>query len=276
MAISKVTIDGKEMLEYRFRTKLEDGTLVGGEQVVRAETQDELMDKAAENYNQLWRHSREEKLKREMAAPAPEGAKTAPPTFIPKPRPLTAEERMRFTRDIVNPATADEALDLAIEAKLGAKSAEISQSLARNDKNASAIRAAQESTLWAEAHPEVIFSANNRRDLATWIAKHNLEFTVENYDLALQTLAPDLEQMPTSSEGTPTKPLVDTPPSRIAGEGDGSEQRQPKVLPTSPSRRTGTTKGETKQTGKMTVEQFRRLPNEERRKLMRENPDILK
>ena len=274
MAITEVEKDGKKQLQYRFQPTLEDGTPIGGEQVVYGETHDELMDKAAENYQHLYRKNRELLRAEKLGGKAPDGAQPAAPAVTFKPRPLTAEERMQLARDLNNPEKIDSALDLALEAKFGAKPQAVSESVNSNASRAASLHAAQQAEAWRDSHPEFHASPKNVRDIATWIQNRNLEFTVENFDKAYEDLLPALEVAPPSPVRTTPTPESATPDSRIAVAGGGTGQRQTEVppVPTTVSRKTGTTKVTPKKEG-MTADQFRKLTNDERRKFLREHPD---
>ena len=274
MAIKEVEKDGKKLLEYRFQPKLEDGTPIGGEQVVYGETNDELMDKAADNYQHLYRKNREFLLQQKIKAP--EGTAPAPEVRF-KPRPLTAEERMKISREFQDPEKIDAALDLALEAKFGGKPKDVSQSVENNEFNARCMRAAQEAAAWADMHPEFYRSEDNVKKIVGWVENRTMEVTIESLDRALADLGSELERAPAlvtnpaSPEGSQSKPTDATNNSRIAGDVDGSGQRTARV-PTSVKRNTGTTRGAAKKEG-MTAEQFRRLSNDDRRKFLREHPE---
>jgi hypothetical protein len=263
MAITQIEKEGKKILRYEFQPKLEDGTPIGGIQVVEGETHEELMEKAASNYEHLYRKNRELIRGSQLTSTTAE----ASPQF--KTRPLTAAERMQITRDINDPEKIDSALDLAIEAKLGAKPEHVSQTIDKNSRNASSIRAAQEAAVWKDMHPEFYPSQNNVNDIAMWVQNKGLEFTVENFEKAYTELAPALEQAPSSPERTQETPSEAAATSRIAGDGNGTGQRQP---PTSPSRRQATSRGTAKRDG-VTVEQFRLMRPEERKRFIAANPN---
>lgn len=275
MGITKVERDGKEVLEYRFQPKLEDGTAIGGEQVVYGDNYEELMEKQAENYNHLYRKNRELLRQEKLSGKAPEGSVQALPEATFKPRPLTAEERMRFARDINDPEKADAALDLVLGAKFGASPQVFSQSVNNNSTKAAAIYAAQQAAAWRDAHPEFYASKKNCEDIASYIKNRNIEFTYENFEQAYEELSPALETAPPSVARTEPKPVPDTTSSRITETGSGATQRQTEtspVLPTTVSRKTGTTRGTAKKDG-VTAEQFRKMSNSERKDFMRKNPN---
>ena len=163
------------------------------------------------------------------------------------------------------------ALDLALEAKFGGKPQAFSQSVDTNAFSASAMYAAQQATAWRDNHPEFHPSQKNVNDIATWIQNRGMEFTVENFDKAYEDLLPALEVAPPSVERTEATPPPPTADSRITAPDSRSTQRSD--VPTSVSRKTGTTRGEPKKMEGMTTEQFRRLPNDQRRKWLREHPN---
>jgi hypothetical protein len=196
MGIKEVEKDGKKLLEYRWQPKLEDGTAIGGEQVVYGETNDELMDKAADNYTHLYRNNRELNLKAKVS---PEGQTPTPQAPRFNPRPLDAKERLELARDFTNPERIDEAADRLLEAKFGVKASALSERVEKNAADAEAIRAGQEATAWREQHPEVYMSESNVLAIANWVKNRNIPYTVENLNKALADLAPALESSSTSN-----------------------------------------------------------------------------
>lgn len=271
MPITEVEREGKKVLEYRFQPKLEDGTAIGGEQVVYGETHEELMDKAAENYNHLYRKNRELLRLEKLNGKPPEGSTPAPVETRFTPRALTAEERMKLARGITDPEKIDEVLDLALEAKFGAKPQAMAQSVDTNAKRAASIHAAQQAQAWRDEHPDFFTSEKNCRDLALWIENRGLEYTVANFNKAYEDLLPALETAPPSVTRTEPTPVPATADSRITAESRVT-QRSAEV-PSSVPRSTGTTRGAPVKKEGMTAEQFRKLPNQQRRDWLRQHPN---
>lgn len=276
MAITEVEKDGNKVLEYRFQPRLDDGTAIGGEQVVYGATHDELMDKAAENYNNLYRKNRELLRQEKLAGKAPEGSVQAAPQVSFQPRPLTAQERMTLARDLNDPEKVDAALDLALEAKFGGSTQAFSQSVNSNAAQAAAMSAARQAEVWRDSHPEFYASHKNTLDICNWVRNRNMEFTVENLDKALEDLSPALETAPPSVARTDSNANPATTSSRITETGSGATQRQTETptLPTTVSRKTGTTRGGAAKKEGITAEQYYKMDNFQRRKFLRDNPNV--
>jgi hypothetical protein len=275
MSIKQIEKDGKQIYRYEWQPTLEDGTPIGGTQVVEDETYDGLMEKQANNYNHLYRKNREFLRQEKLTGKAPEGSATAMPTVKFTPRQLTAAERMRMTRDIGDPEKIDAALDLAFEAKFGARADVFSQSVNYNSTKAAALYAEQNALAWKDSHPEFYPSDNNVKDIASWVQNRNMEFTIENLNKAYEELSSALETAPPSVARTDSNANQANTTSRITETGSGATQRQtvtPPVVPTTVSRKTGTTRGTPKQDG-ITAEQFRKMTNDERRKFLKDNPN---
>jgi hypothetical protein len=275
MSISQIEKDGKQVYRYEFQPTLEDGTPIGGTQVVEADTQDGVVDALKESYTHLYRKNRELLRKEKLEGKAPEGVKAAAPEVTFQPRSLTAEERMRLARDLNDPEKVDSALDLALEAKFGAKPQEFSQTVGSNSSKAASIYAAQQAEAWRDQHPEFYPSRENVLAIASWVKNRNIEFTIENLEKAYEDLAPALETAPPSVPRTDSTPSPATADSRITAPVGSGTQRQtatPPVVPTTVSRKTGTTRGAPKQDG-VTADQFRRMSNDERRKFLKEHPE---
>lgn len=259
--IEEVVKDGKTTFRYSWQPQLDDGTPIGGLQVVEAESKDALSDEIAKSYTHLYRRNRELMREKELT---PSASAPAPPKF--NPRPLTAAEKLQLARDFADPEKVDSAIDLMLEARLGAKPEAVVSAVNAVDGNAKAIRAAQEAAAWRDAHPNFYPSQKNCQDLATWIQVKGLEFTFANFDKAFEALSPALETAPPSVPETPAKPPETQTPSRIAGADESGTQRQAKV-PSPVTRRQASGAGDTKSAG-LTIEQIKRMPTEEyKRKL---------
>ena len=274
MAIQEVEKDGVKVLEYRFQPRLDDGTAIGGEQVVYGATHDELMDKAADNYNNLYRKNRELLRQEKLAGKAPEGSVQAAPQVKFNPRSMTAEERMRVTRDLFDPEKVQSALDLALEARFGAKPEDFSRSVNTNAAQATILHHEQQAAAWKDMHPEFYPTQKNVRDLWDWIQNRNMEFSVETLNAAYEDLAPALETAPPSATGTDSNASQATTNGRITEQVGGVAQRQTATLPTTVSRKTGTTRGAATKKEGITAEQYYRMDNNQRRKYLRENPNV--
>lgn len=261
--IETIQKDGKMLYKYSWQPTLEDGKPIGGVQVVEAEKAEDIPAKIAENYNHLYRRNRDLMREKELTAVPPQSG-------APKltPRPLTPEERMRIAREFTDPEKVDTALDLALEAKLGAKPQTVADTYNRTDENTAAIRAAQEASAWRDMHPEFYASQQNCTDLATWIQSRGLTFTTANFQKAYEALTPALETAPPSASEIPPKQEETQAPSRIAGGGESDAQPQPRV-PTSVSRRQASGAGTVKADG-LTIEQIRRMPTAEYRQKLRD------
>ena len=259
--IETIQKDGKEIYRYSWQPTLEDGTPIGGAQVVEAENRDDIPAKVSESYNHLYRKNRELKRTAELSG-------TPTPAVKLQPRPLTAEERLRLSREFTDPEKIDGAADLLLEAKLGGKPGVVAQKLDRTDENTAALRAAEEARAWRDAHPEFHPSQQNCTDLATWIESHGLTYTVENFQKAFEALSPALEMKPPSVPETPAKPPETQTPSRIAGADESGTQPQPAV-PTTVTRRQASSSGPVKSEG-LTIEQIQRMPTAEYRHKLRD------
>ena len=270
MPITEVERDGKKVLEYRFQPTLEDGTAIGGEQVVYGETHDDLMARAAENYNHLYRKNRELLRLEKLNGKAPEGSTPAPEETKFTPRPLTAEERMRLAREITDPEKLDAALDLALEAKLGGKPQAIGKSIETYSSRSTAMYAAQQAQAWRDEHPEFHASQKNVLDIATWIQNRGLEYTVANFNRAYEDLLPALETAPPSVARTEPTPVPAAADSRITAANSATQRSE---VPTSVPRSAGSTRGAPVKKEGMTAEQFRKLPNQQRRDWLRQHPN---
>jgi hypothetical protein len=272
MGITTIEKDGKQLYRYEWQPTLDDGTPIGGVQVVEDETYYGLIQKQADNYNHLYRKNRELLRKEKLEGKAPDGAAMAPQPVSFQPRALTAEERYRLSRELHDPEKVDAALDLALEAKFGAKPKSVSDTVNSNASYAALLHAEQQAAAWKDMHPEYHASVKNNNDIVSWVKNRNMNITIENLDKALEDLLPALEVSPSVARTIPT-PESATTDSRITAPDGRATQRQHVTppIPTTVPRKLGTTHGETKK-DVVTIEQFRKMSNQEQKKFVKANP----
>lgn len=97
--ITTIEKDGAKVLHYEWQPTLEDKTPIGGVQVVEAPTQEELIEKFRNNYDNLYRRNRELMRAKELQPPPQ-------PAEPPKPAVLTPEERLRVIEGELRAARA--------------------------------------------------------------------------------------------------------------------------------------------------------------------------
>ena len=93
--------------EYRYQPKDEQGRKLGGEQVIKYKTNEELADKLVEQNVNLVRALREQTRKNRLGIVdtenIPEGAAKFEVPLEFNPRALTPDERIQFSRDLLDP-----------------------------------------------------------------------------------------------------------------------------------------------------------------------------
>jgi hypothetical protein len=274
--MSEVATEQKQAkFRFEFQPTLEDGTPIGGIQVIEADTQDELMNKMSANYTHLYRRNRElmqDKIQKDIQAP--EGAEKSPSHIKLNPRPLTAAERMKLVRDFSDPETIETALETALEAKLGAKPSDVAATATNNSTNLEALRAQQEATAWKEAHPNFYPGPNNENAiaLAQWIQDRGLKFNQANIDKAFTTLDEAALLIPAplvAGTSEAEQPPQADPTGRITGE-EPSATRRPSVRTSGITRQNSSTSGENVQKNKLTREQIDSMSAEEYKRKMKD------
>jgi hypothetical protein len=269
--------EGKKVAKYSWQPKLEDGTPLGGVQVAEADSAEEVAAKIADQYNHLYLRNRELMRERELSGKnVPEGAKTAAPAAELKTRPLTPAERLAIVKGINDPEKVDEVLELAIEAKLGAKPEAVATRIDSSARNAKANRDFQVSQAWAQSHPEFIPTQKNCEDMAKWIDTRGLEVSAENLDKAFTALAALLEQDPAAGGNAQPSGAANTPeaPALAAPKTKPASPAAP-ALPTTPTRKQVSSSSTLTPVPSLTREMIERMPAAEYDKRMKD-PSFVK
>lgn len=180
--------------EYRYQPTYPEGhelagQPMGGEQVIPYNTAEELGQEMAKRNNLMQSEMRKLKAQVPDDEPIPDTAprrstRTAP--FVQ--RSMTAEEKLRFAKSITDPDKAEEALDMAIAARFGVSP----ERLKSFDEGIQLTRDWIEGNKFRLNHPEIADRLANepalRKQLLEWCNKKDLDYTCENFELALARL----------------------------------------------------------------------------------------
>lgn len=211
---------------YRYQPLDEHGRPIGGEQVLKYTTQEELTSKLVEQNNLLIRKLREKTKKERLGIVeteeiSPEVARFQGPIEF-KPRDLTNEEYAELARDLTDPNTAVEAQRKLVEASFGAAPEAISSTLQSLQEQVLAAQAVAEATAFMTETPEYFQCQENGDAIVAYLSRYGLAPTRANYRYAYDKLMsqdpPVLIQRPVAAPvvPAPVTPVEEAVPVRAA------------------------------------------------------------
>ena len=187
---SKYWNEDKKKFVISTQLKDQSGTPVGPLQHFEADTLEELLEKKdAAHQNaavKLYETRRAVKLG-EMLEPEPEEE----PLYAYEERPLTADERVKVTNLMKDPATIGEAMDIILEAKYGAPPEAVRSQLKDAQEVKQVGRIQREINQFLADTPTYVNCDTNRENIERWMAKHEKRWTVKNLKLAFEDLSAD-------------------------------------------------------------------------------------
>ena len=183
-------IDVEQRYEYQPVDK--HGRKVGGLQVIKYKTQDELVKKLTENHIEAIRWGREEHAARVVGKPVdddgsdiPADAERGSVEFVElKAKPLTTEERFAIIQDMQDPAKFEEGRARLFESEFGVPTSKVRELL--NTSQVAAKQAVVEASFaeFQRETPDFYPDVDNITKLTGWMAKHELLPTVKNFKTA--------------------------------------------------------------------------------------------
>ena len=177
---------------YEYQPVDKHGRKVGGLQVIKYKTQDELVKKLTENHIEAIRWGREEHAARVVGKPVeddgsdiPADAERGSVEFVElKAKPLTTEERFAIIQDMQDPAKFEEGRARLFESEFGVPTSKVRELL--NTSQMTSKQAVVEAAFAEfqresrDFYPDV----DNITKLTGWMAKHELLPTVKNFKTA--------------------------------------------------------------------------------------------
>jgi len=213
-AKSKYWNEEKKKFTIQTQFKDEQGSPVGPLQYFEADSLEELLEKKDVAHQNAAVKLYETRKANKLGV-ALEPDKDEPiQTF--EARSLSAEERIKVTKALNDPATAPEAYRTLLEAEFGAPAESIREALRKIeiDKRVGAIQFAISE--FKSAHPEYIESVENAAILKKYMEKLDYAYTKKNLEIAFEDLRRDeliLVRAPkTEVPVTPVTPVVAAPP----------------------------------------------------------------
>jgi hypothetical protein len=181
--------------EYRYQPKDEQGRKLGGEQVIKYKTNEELADKLAEQNTFLVRKLREQTRKNRLGISdtenIPEGATKFELPLEFKPRQLTPDERVQLSRDLLDPERCEQATTTMFESAVGVTPTVLRDTLSRLSQNEMSLLARVESDAFMASNKDYYRCKENSDAITGWMIKNNLAPLQQNFQLAYDTLKKD-------------------------------------------------------------------------------------
>lgn len=205
-------------LTYEYQPTDEHGRPIGGRQVIKYRTPDELAKKFEKANIELQRELRKLKKNQRLGIVEEETIPADAPRFDSvvefNPRELSADERVRLSRDLSDPERFSQASDTLFEATVGAKPQVLRETMNNLQVTNLRLLARIESDAFMAANPDYYKCKENADTLTNWMTKHNLRPIQANFQLAFDTLdaAGLLLKAPNVREEAPVTPTpVSTP-----------------------------------------------------------------
>lgn len=270
-------------LIYRYQPVDDEGRKLGGEQVIKYHTSDELAKKLTDQNIELIRTLRKETKKNRLGVldveTLPESAtRLEMPEY--KPRVLTEEERYQLSKDLNDPEKFEDANQVLFEANTGMKPEQFRDNIKKLNNNNMKLLAKAASDEFLLNNPTYFKCQENYENICNWILKNNLDPTMSsNFQLAYDSLkgfglileAPNArEEAPVTESKLENTHPAQTETSRIASEESAAIKR-PSSVPTGLTRSQTSDSGTPPKTAGYTKEEIDKMPSDVyKRKIQRE------
>ena len=179
-------------LSHSYQPTDDAGRPMGGKQVIKYRTTEELIEKMQEQNTLLIRKLRSETRKNRLGISDPEEISDKSPRFQTpvefKPRNLSPDERVRLSRDLLDPERFDEATDTFFESTVGVKPEALRTTLNSQQEAIMALQAKQETDAFLALNPDYYKCQENFEAITNWMLKNNLAPVRENFQTSFQEL----------------------------------------------------------------------------------------
>ena len=204
------TIETPAVLEekiYEYQPTDENGRPVGGKQVIKYRTPDELTFKLTEQNTLLIRKLREQTKKARLGQVDTDVIEDSAPRFQNpvefKPRQLSYEDRVKLSQDLLDPEHFDSAVNTIFEASTGIQSKKLNEVITDLQTDNAQIKAQREVDKFIRRNPGYIVCPENFEAITNWMVRYDLAPVEGNFQKAYDTLkAADV--LVTSVEVIPT------------------------------------------------------------------------
>lgn len=226
---------------YTYQPTDETGRPIGGKQVLKYRTEEELRQKFTEQNTLLIRKLREETRKNRLGilddaaedAAIADAPRAVDPYSFEKPT-LTAEERAKLAFDLgIDPERLDETTDRLFQSKLGVNSDELRQVLKQLQEESYNARSIRESDAFMAANKDYYKCPENGKAITGWMWRKGLAPVRENFQRAYETLkAAGVLIEAGQVESTPEPPPQPPPPPPASPSSEPVDPVNPVTEPT--------------------------------------------
>jgi hypothetical protein len=178
---------------YEYQPADEQGRPIGGKQVIKYRTHDELIEQLTKQSVHQIRKMREQERKIRLGIPEEEVIEaeaqrhTQPLQF--KTKELSPEEKASLAiRMGISPEDFDSTTDELFEIKFGAKPSDFAKTISRLEQQVFAQQVNSEAASFQRKNPDYAVCTENGEALAGWLARYDLAPTAVNFQRAFDTL----------------------------------------------------------------------------------------
>ena len=202
-------------LRYEYQPTDEQGRPMGGVQVIKYTTPDELPAKFAESQTLLLRKLRQETKKNRLGITDEtpiEGTRYAAPLEF-APRTLSNEDRFKISRNLQDPEKFEEARDLLMESTFGVKPSVLVSTIQGLQADNVQMKAQREAEAFVADTPDYVKCPENFEALTNWMVRYDLAPVRDNFRKAFDTLK--AAGVLVESNDVYSTPSVTTPSSEV-------------------------------------------------------------
>lgn len=240
-----------EEKRYTYQPTDTEGRALGGMQVIKYASDQELAEKLRDQNVELIRKlrqvTRDNRLGKFAPDDIPEDADRLPASVEFSEKHLSVEERYQISQDLNDPTKFESARDRLLESSLGATPQQLRETLNQTQTSTLQLMARQNAQEWMSMHPEFYQCGENMNTICDWMVKTGLQPTVKNFEYAqtrmdeagLLLSSPIVrEVLPTPAVVPTVQPVVETvpkpqvpvaEPARISEVPQPQENRQARV-----------------------------------------------
>lgn len=181
-----------EEKEYKFQPTDEDGRPIGGAQVIKYTTPEELAEKLREQNVLLIRKLRQETKKNRLGIQDADELSEDTQRFGGftqfSPRELSDDERFDLSQKLQDPVTSVDAINAIIEARVGAPLDTLGPHVNDLEKENLSLRAKVEANSFVEDNPDYYRCNENFESITSWMVRYDLAPIKANFQKAYDTL----------------------------------------------------------------------------------------
>lgn len=203
---------------YEYQPTDDQGRPIGGKQVIKYKTHDELVEQLTNQSVHQIRKMREQERKIRLGISDEEviGDEAQRQTNLLqiKQKELTPEEKASLAiRMGISPEDFDSTTDELFELKFGAKPSDFAKTISRLEQQVFAQQVNSEAATFQRKNPDYVICQENAEALAAWLGRYDLAPTAANFQRSFNTLkSAGVLYLNTVEESTPVdEPVIDTP-----------------------------------------------------------------